>query len=318
MDNQMDLFGDLGNTMDFLQDKQNVAKDGIYRVDLKKAKEGKWRSVIRFLPNFTNDSELVKKYGGPIGPSAIEKITHYVNIKNLPELTGYYDSPKNFGDKCVLSETFYNLKESKNAILRENTKMLNYSKKYFSYVLVVEDQQQPELVGKIMIFQYGKTIKDKISQEAKGEITGVPVNPFDLSVGKNFTLIVKEIDTGDSKYPDYKSSQFQPNSSSIMIKNNEGLLKNVPLDEVSGKIKSEYQEAVRKFMLDREYELEDYAPKRLSEDEQGKVSEIIAYVTGKTSGRTVSNDASPSENDFSLDHASGSSEEPDDFNFDLD
>ena len=40
----------------------------------------------------------------------------------------------------------------------------NYSKKYYSYVLVVEDEQQPELVGKIMILQYGKTIKDKIKR----------------------------------------------------------------------------------------------------------------------------------------------------------
>ena len=123
-----DLFGDLGSTMDFLQNKPTTSKDGLYRVDMKKAKEGKWRSVVRFLPNFTASEDMIKQYGGPIGPSAIEKITHYVSIKDIPELSGYYDSPKNFGDKCALSDTFYTLKDSKNAMLQANAKLLNYSR----------------------------------------------------------------------------------------------------------------------------------------------------------------------------------------------
>jgi hypothetical protein len=70
---------------------------------------------------------------------------------------------------------------SKNAILQEKAKCLKYSKKYYSYVLVLEDEQQPELVGKIMIFQYGKTIKDKILAEKNGEISGVSCNVFEFS-----------------------------------------------------------------------------------------------------------------------------------------
>ena len=90
---------------------------------------------------------------------------------------------------------YYSLTNSKNAILVEKAKCLKYSKKYYSYVLVVEDEQQPELVGKVMIFQYGKTIKDKISSERTGEISGVPCSVFDLAEGKDFVLVVKEIQT---------------------------------------------------------------------------------------------------------------------------
>jgi hypothetical protein len=318
MSNQMDLFGDLGNTMEFLQDKPAVAKDGLYRVDMSKAKEGKWRSVVRFLPNFTQNPEMMNQYGGPIGPAAIEKITHYVNIKDIPELSGYYDSPKNFGDKCALSDTYYSLRDSKNAMLQNNAKLLNYSKKYFSYVLVIEDQQQPELEGKVMVFQYGKTIKDKISQEVKGEITGTPCNVFDLNNGKDFVLVVRELDTGDTKYPDYKSSQFQPQTSSLKIKTGSGELKNVPLDE-NGKIQSDFQAKVKEFLLERDNELEDWAPKRHDEATQGKVSEIISYLTGKTTANAGSS-SQPSADDFSFDDAStdDSSSEVDDFDFDID
>ena len=151
-----DLFnGGLDSKMDFLNEQKTTTNnDGIYRVDLSKCKDKKkgWRSVVRFLPNLTKD--------GKVGQSAIDKITHYVDIKQPRELAGWFDSPKNFNEKCSLTDLYYTMQNSKNAILMEKSKQLKYSKKYYSYVLVLEDEQQSENVGKIMIFQYGKTIKD--------------------------------------------------------------------------------------------------------------------------------------------------------------
>jgi hypothetical protein len=235
-----DLFnGGLDGKMDFLNDNSTQRNnDGIYRVDLSKVKDKKrgWRSVVRFLPNLTTD--------GKLGQSAIEKIAHYVNIKNPRELSGWFDSPKNFGEKCALTDLYYTMQNSNNAILMEKSKMLNYSRKYYSYVLVLEDEQQPELVGKIMILQYGKTIKDKISAEKNGEISGVPRNVFDLSQGADFVMVVKEIQTGDETYPDYKMSMFRPETTSLPIYSN-GQFKNVPLNE--GKIdpKLQYNRIIR-------------------------------------------------------------------------
>jgi hypothetical protein len=51
--------------------------------------------------------------------------------------------------------------EFKECNLNWQIKKLKYSKKFYSYVLVIEDEQQPELVGKIMIMQYGKQLKTK-------------------------------------------------------------------------------------------------------------------------------------------------------------
>ena len=302
-----DLFGgNLDSKMDFLNEKKAVNSDGIYRVDLTKVKDKKkgYRSVVRFLPNLTKDAK--------VGQSAIEKITHYVDIKNMKELSGWFDSPKNFNEKCPLTDLYYNMQNSKNAILQERSKSLKYSKKYYSYVLVIEDEQQPEAVGKIMIFQYGKTIKDKIQAERNGEITGVPCNVFDLAAGKDFVMLVKEISTGDETYPDYKNSMFKPEVSSVPLYNEEkSTFKNVPVAD--GKVDARAQGMVKDFLFKREHELEEFSPKKLSDEQQAKINEITAYLTGKASTSFASSkDSKPSSDDFELDGivSSGSKEVP--------
>jgi len=290
-----DLFsGNLDSKMDFLNEKKSVNADGIYRIDLSKVKDKKkgYKSVIRFLPNLTKE--------GKVGQAAIEKITHYVDIKNAKELSGWFDSAKNFNEKCALTDLYYTMINSKNAILVEKAKCLKYSKKYYSYVLVIEDEQQPELVGKVMIFQYGKTIKDKISAEKNGEISGVGCNVFDLTAGKDFVLLVKEIQTGDETYPDYKNSMFKPETSSLPIYIEGKGFKNVPLHD--GKIDAKGQQVVKDFLLNREHELEEFSPKRLTEEQQAKVNKITAYLTGKASS-SFKKESSPSSDDFDFEES---------------
>ena len=317
-----DLFnGGLDGKMDFLNDQKTTTNnDGIYRVDLKLIKDKKkgWRSVVRFLPNLTKE--------GKVGQSAVEKITHYVDIKSAKELSGWFDSPKNFNEKCALTDLYYTMQNSKNAILMEKSKQLKYSKKYYSYVLILEDEQQPELVGKIMIMQYGKTIKDKIMTENNGEISGVPANVFDLSAGKDFVMIVKEISTGDETYPDYKMSMFKSETSSLPIYFKEkGLFKNAPLN-AEGKIDASVQGKIKDFLTERDHDLEDFAPKKLTEEQQVKISDITNYLTGKAaSSFTNKAESKPSSDDFSFEEnftnnpvtTSNVSESEDDFFADL-
>lgn len=309
--------GSLDSKMDFLNEQTKTNNDGIYRVDLSKVKDKKrgWRSVVRLLPNLTKD--------GKVGQSAIEKITHYVDIKNQKELSGWFDSPKNFNEKCPLTDLYYTMQNSKNAILVEKSKMLKYSKKYYSYVLVLEDEQQPELVGKIMIFQYGKTIKDKISAERNGEISGVPCNVFDLGAGKDFVLVVKEIQTGDETYPDYKMSMFKPETSSLPLYfKDKQAFKNVPL--VDGKVDPAVQGKIKDFLTERDHDLEEYSPKKLDDQQQSKINEIINFMTGKASSSFTNKQAESkaSAEDFDFDDnftskqptTGGTSDEDDFFN----
>jgi len=295
-----DLFSvDLNTKMDFLEDKKTVNSDGMYRVDLSKVKDKKrgYRSVIRFLPNLTKELTF--------GQSAIEKISHYVNIKNVKELSGFFDSPKNFNEDCELSSLYYTMTKSGNAVQVEKAKCLQYSRKYYSYVLIMEDEQQPELVGKIMIFQYGKIIQDKIIQEKTGEISGVECNVFDWIDGKDFVLIAKEIQTGEITYPDYKNAMFRQESSSLPIYNKEkAVFGNVPLSEVEvdgkfvKKINPKFHQIVKDFLLDRDHELADYAPKKLTPEQNTKIIEIKAFLTGSVPSGF--GNTKPSANDFDL------------------
>jgi hypothetical protein len=314
-----DLFnGSLDTKMDFLNEQKATNNDGIYRVDLKLVKDKKkgWRSKVRFLPNLTKD--------GKVSQSAIEKITHYVDIKSQKELSGWFDSPKNFNEKCPLTDLYYTMQNSKNAILIEKSKQLKYSKKYYSYVLVLEDEQQPELVGKILIFQYGKTIKDKIMADKNGEISGVGCNVFDLASGKDFVLVVKEIQTGDETYPDYKMSMFMPETTSLPIYFKEKqAFKNAPLNE--GKIDPSVQGKIRDFLLERDHDLEEFSPKSLTDEQQSKITEITNFLTGKSSSSFSNKEAKPSSNDFDFEDTFTSteksttsvSEDEDDFFSDL-
>ncbi len=301
-----DLFStDLNTKMDFLEDKRSSNNDGIFRVNLGKVKDKKkgYRAVLRFLPNLTKELELEQ--------TTIEKISHYVNIKNVKELSGFFDSPKNFGEDCPLSTLYYTMTKSGNAVQVEKAKCLQFNKKYYSYVLVLEDEQQPELVGKIMILQYGKDIHEKIAQEKNGEITGEACNVFDWAEGKDFVLIAKEVTADGITYPSYKNSTFKPNVNAMSIYNAEkNVFKLVPTIAVQTQdgekqtIDPKYQQVVVDFLLNREHELSDYAPKAHTPEQKTKIAEITAFLTGNAAASFTSNNApKASSEDFDLEES---------------
>lgn len=291
--------GGLNDKLDFLNEKAAKNADGILRFDLEKVKDKKrgYKITLRLLPNLTKEKKL--------GESAIKKITHYVDVKNQKDLSGWFDSPKNFDEKaqCPLSSLFFQMDQSNNAILKEKAKCLNYSKKYYSYCLVIEDEQQPELVGKIMILQYGKQIKDKIQAEHDGSITGEKCNVFDLATGKDLILIAKETMGPNNKtVPEYNSSQFKGSVSSLPIYNEEKKsFKNVPtVENADGTISVDpkFKSVIVDFLLKRDYELENFAPQPLTEAQQAKITEITNYLLGKSSNSFAAANNKPASNDF--------------------
>ena len=264
-----DLFNmDLNSGMSFL-DKKKSQNDGIYRpsLDLALDKKKGYKSTVRFLPNFSAEG---------IGENALEKVLHYVKLPNLPNLNGYYDSMKNFKDeRCSLTETFWNLKNSESALEQEKAQLISRSTKYYSYIQVLEDENQPDLVGKIMIMAFGHKIKEKINQERVGEIND-PCNVYDLAKGKDFVLLVKEV----GGFPNYDSSQFKQETSSICLPV-DGEMKKLPTEEVNDvlTIPAKYQGKVKEYLLERDTELSAYAPVKWDEETRNKVNQIVAHLT---------------------------------------
>ena len=300
-------------SMNFLNKKSSSA-DGLYRPIPKDAKDKQkgYVSTIRFLPNVLED--------GTLGPSAIEKHVHYANLPNYEELKGYYDSLINFGEKCPLTTLYWKLKNSKNQAEVERAELIGRTTKYYSYILVVEDEQHPELEGKILIWSYGFKVREKINLEKTGENSeGKKCNVFDPANGKDFRLIVKQI----GEFPNYDSSSFRAVSSLKIWDEGKKKFIPVPVEWNEEKQKNlitnaNVQKKVSNFLSVHEVKLEDNLPKRWSEEEKVKVEKIIEILSGKdvsfakdSISRSSSNISSKENLEESLDDAG--SEDLDDF-----
>lgn len=262
-------------------DKKSSQSDGIYRPSLNDAKDKAkgYVATIRFLPNLLDS--------GKIGPSAIEKHIHYVDLKNEPALAGYYDCNKNNEPDCPLCTEYWKLKNSKNAADNEKSSLLKRSTKYYSYVQIIEDEQHPDLVGSIMIYGYGYTIKEKINSERQGEVSGVPCNVFDLANGKSFRLIIKE----KGGYSNYDASQFLDIAPvQIFNEKNETFVKAPSYTNDKGKTIIGFDGDAKKtagvhkkitsFLQDKKVNMYDYEAKKWDEQITGKVNNILAILSG--------------------------------------
>jgi len=258
------------------KEKRNL--DGIYRPTLDQAtdpREG-FKSTIRFLRNLTKD--------GKIGPAAIEKHIHYVDLPNHSDLRGYYECAKNNGPKCDLCTFYWKLKKSTNQADVEKADLIGRSTKFYSYVMILEDEQNPDLVGKIMIFPYGYQIKEKIESERKGELTGEKINVFDFVNGKDFRLIIKEkTRTGSNKaLPTYEFSQFL-GEAPIKIYNEKTKKFVVVQVDDKGKISDKkWQEKIKETLLGRDtnVNLEDHIALVWDDDVTSKVEKVISVLSG--------------------------------------
>ena len=165
--------------------------------------------------------------------------------------------------------------------------------KYYSYVLIIEDEQNRELEGKILIYPYGFKIKEKIKNQKEGTV-GEPCNVFDLANGKNFKLIMTQL----GEFPNYDSSGFME-VSPIAIN---GKKAPVEVDEKTGKNKitnPKVKEKITQFLLDRTVDLEDHLAKEWSAEEKYKVSQILEVISGNELNTTKKNASKSSSDNIS-------------------
>ena len=301
----------------FEEKKRN--NDGLYRPDPKEGdKETGYLATIRFLPNFTR-KEVVEN-------AVLEKHTHYIKLEDHPELNGTYDCQKVFSEANPLYDAFWKLKNSRSTIDQEKSKIVSRTTKYYSYVLIVEDKQHPELEGKIMIFPYGFKISQKIKEEKQGTF-GAPCNIFDLADGKDFRVVVKTI----GGFNNYDSSRFMERGPITLVR--EGVRKTVPVSkDTNGRpvIDEKVRDKVKEVLLKRDHDLEEFAPKRWSDEEKQNVHRVVQYVLGtnaeysaatarvnEVTGATSDNSTKQPANNFNASHANATNAQVDEFFNDL-
>lgn len=166
------------------KNKENAA----FKPTPKKGKDGVYHAVVRFIPNPDdpeNKSTLMKRTVCLEDPT-----THTVKYVDIQ------------GPQDILTTTYWNLRKNNNPILQQNAEKLS-SKVVYTSLIQVLSCDEPDLVGKILPWQYGIKINEKIEEERNNEF--VKRDPFDLLGGRPFVIAVKE----SNKYPNYDSCRFE-------------------------------------------------------------------------------------------------------------
>lgn len=188
-----DLFGTKPLKINTEDDSYEINE---FRPKYKNGTNDVYNAIIRFIPNY---KDVRNK-------SIIQKYTVY--LKDPTTNTGrYIDDPTSIGEKSVLSQMYFALKDG-NSIAKDLSKNWTRHQEYVSLVQVIEDVHEPKLVGKILVWRYGKKIHEKILDEMTSVSPDIPGgNPFDLFSGKLFLVKVTE----QNKFNNFDKSKFIEN-----------------------------------------------------------------------------------------------------------
>lgn len=174
MSNFDDLFS--LSVEDFKEEKKERTFDR-YNPQAKDGEGNVYTAVVRFVPWYKD-------------PKNSEKQKRVCWLENMS--TGdkrYVDCPSSVGKEDPLTKLFFKLKNSQSAKDQEMSKMFKSTQKFASLIEIIKDKQHPELEGKIMVWQYGITIHDKIKAQMQPEY-GKPSIPFDAFNGRPMQLTV--------------------------------------------------------------------------------------------------------------------------------
>ncbi len=167
-----------------------------FRPSYKNGQNDTYQAVIRFLPNPEN----------PLKKSIVSKWSVFLKDP-ITNKGRSIDDPKSISDDTPspLSEMYFNLKNSPVAAAKKLSDNWKRHSQFYSLVQVIEDKFEPKLVNKILVWRYGMKIHEKICNEMKSPMDGVPGgNPFDLFEGRLFQVNVVNV----SGYNNFDNSQF--------------------------------------------------------------------------------------------------------------
>ena len=155
-------------------------------------KAGNGYAVIRFLPAPQGeDMPWVRIWNhGFQGPTGKWYIENSLTTLNKPDPVSELNS-----------ELWNSGVEANKEIARKQKRRLNY----YANILVVEDSANPDAVGKVFLYKFGKKIFDKIKDVMQPQFEDeTPVNPFDFWEGANFKLKIRQVEG----FRNYDKSEF--------------------------------------------------------------------------------------------------------------
>jgi hypothetical protein len=252
------------NTDDFTGKSSSGSRrvdESMYNPGPDQGQNGIYKSVIRFIPWVGDPAKSkYKKY-------AAKLVNPLTNERLL------VDCPSTNGASSILWSLDLELKKLKNeepAIVEEIQKYFNRYYNYYSCVYVKKDPQFPNLEGQIKVYSYGYTIDNLIQQELNPEselVTTQKINPFSLTHGKDFVLVIKR---KTKAWRDFSSSKFMSEVSPLIITHGE---KEIPVST-----DQKVMQFVTEFFKKNSPDLSQYFYKDWTDYEYEKVAEYIKAI----------------------------------------
>lgn len=155
-------------------------------------KDNKSSNIIRFLP-----IPYIDEVGVEEGKYKAEDLTPMAKILShgFQGPKGWYieKSLQTFGEDCPVraydGPLWGTAKKNNDEILKNTLKKRLPSTTYFANILVIKDGTNPENNGKVMIYEFGETIRKLLEKCNKPEFDTDPVfDPFDMFEGANLQL----------------------------------------------------------------------------------------------------------------------------------
>jgi hypothetical protein len=254
MENLFNISSDL-----FVENKKVSQGSNLkFKPDPKLGKDGVYKAMIRFIPWYKNvKKSIYKKY--------------YIWVENPATGENFgIDCPTTIGEKSVLYELYWKLKNSKYASDQEMVSLIQRKQKFFSLIQVIKDSNNPENEGKIMVWDYGIKIYNKLMAEMEPEDEMIQTHvPFDLQSGKIF-LVNTSIVGG---YTNYDSCKFLNEPAGLII-DNKKIFPNSQNDYLM----------ITEFLKNNSPDLENIAFRRLTEIDEEKIKEIVDYIYDNAKG----------------------------------
>lgn len=244
-------------------DSSNADPD-YYRpaINHKNAKDRTYKGRGRFVPNVLDRN--------------VQKITKYIFCLPVAgdETSKFYvDTPEGEASKKnIVTQAFFALKDHESVTYQQIAKD-HFSRKMYHWMLylIMNDQQEPDLVGKVKILRFGKKIDEKIEYEANPDASVQKTSEIavhDPFEGKDLILYINEI-TNDrgQKMTSYTQSKFD-DLSAISLDGGK-----TRLDKTQENMKLIFE-----FLKENSPDLTKAAHKAWTEEEEEKIIKTVQYL----------------------------------------
>ena len=303
MSDEFDIFNT--NPKEFENKPQSSESNNMYKPKAKDGKGNVYKSYIRFVPNIEN----------PKLPY-IHKFVHY--LRDEEGDLHVVDSPTTVGKKNdPLTKRFFSLRNSNNPKDKKKSSDLKRSETNYALIQIVKDDNRPDLAGKIMIFRFGQTIREKLEDmmfppddnSDDDFVKNEPINVFDPMDAPVFELNI----TLKEQFNNYNNSKFIEKRVPILLLDENNKLKE-PTNDDDGKKKiishlKENSPSISDFEFknwDDETEqfihriLKKYVPEDKSSEEFDNVGEAVSNASSNKSTSESNSGSSKKEadNDF--------------------